>query len=248
MSDTSEMGDEEEASCKRMRFMEPDVIVVVSDVEFQHYSQILCGNCEYFDTMLASNMKERKEMRIHFPDKDPEEWKVVCQFLESGISCKAPELSELEPHEIMSLVPWFHELGIHQLVEECDVAVATRISDNLVEFDPEELANVALKYGLKRAQQGLIDYTFPLWYKDEFTIYDAAVIRKLLVEYPGMWNDLCKHHVLPCRMSFLDEANRKQHMDSPTFDFLLLATSERNKDEDVVPSIKLTDYQLDTPC
>ncbi len=243
MSDTGETSDEQEATSERMRFMEPDLVVVVNNVESRHYSQILCGNCAYFDAMMVSNMKERMEMRIYFPDKDPEAWKLVSQFLESGISWKAPEFSQLGEDDLVSLVPWFHELGMHQLVEECEVEITIRISNNLHDFDAKELAVVALKYGLKLAQQGMIDYICSMWNKDEFTIYDAPVLRKLLVEYPSMWNYLCENCVLPYDMTFLDEPTRKMHMDSPTLDYVFMAGTSRINEGLLFLSIKLSDYQ-----
>lgn len=49
------------------------------------------------DAMLSSGMKESEAKRIEFPDKDPDEWRMLLQIIDSArasLFCLASDLGE----------------------------------------------------------------------------------------------------------------------------------------------------------
>jgi len=107
--------EQEEHCLKRLRFMDPDVKVIVGGKVFLHYSMVLCNASEYFDAMLSSAMKEGQTKVIEFPDKQPDEWEEVYAFL--GSPGKADLLTE---KGATAMIPWFSELRMVDLVSRCD--------------------------------------------------------------------------------------------------------------------------------
>ena len=65
--------------------MPPDVTVVVgtgdNQQEFECYKTVLSFASQYLDAMLSNDMVENSTSRIEFPDKDPEEWKIVYGYM-----------------------------------------------------------------------------------------------------------------------------------------------------------------------
>ena len=134
MSDTAAAaGEAAQPSPKRVKSQPPDVVVVVgqgdAQVEFECYSTLLSFASEVFDTMLSTDMKEKRTHRIDLPDKNPEEWKMFYDFIEDrNAKVEARERSGVRPSVILSetkerarlLLPWFHEFQMTALVEECD--------------------------------------------------------------------------------------------------------------------------------
>lgn len=81
-------------SGRQLRIEPPDVIVAVGKGEAMQeigcHRTTLRYASEYFNTMLSSSMQKRKNFRIEFPDKDPNE--------------KEPFHSLVE--NVMTLLPW----------------------------------------------------------------------------------------------------------------------------------------------
>jgi uncharacterized membrane protein len=73
---------------KLLKSQAPDVTVVVGSgaaaQEFQCYGVILAAASPVIDAMLGSGMKECEQKRIEFPDKDPDEWKIILQCLDTA--------------------------------------------------------------------------------------------------------------------------------------------------------------------
>lgn len=107
---------EDEHCPTRLRSSEPDVSVIVGGELFRHYSVILSTCSDYFDAMLSSNMKEGSTKVIEFPDKDPNEWKLVYKFFEPAAASHA----DLSVHCIEVLAPWMSELGMTGALSCCD--------------------------------------------------------------------------------------------------------------------------------
>jgi hypothetical protein len=109
---------EEERTPKHLKCMAPDLIVVVSGVEFRHYKFILCSSCSFFDNLLSANMREASESRIEFPDKDPKEWLEVYKFLDPNKGSKGAteQHGALTKDNAVMLGPWFDHLGLDDLV------------------------------------------------------------------------------------------------------------------------------------
>ena len=65
--------------------MPPDVTVVVgtgdNQQEFECYKVVLSFASPYLDAMLSNDMVENNNSRIEFPDKDPDEWKIVYGYM-----------------------------------------------------------------------------------------------------------------------------------------------------------------------
>lgn len=134
----------EERTPKQLKFSEPDLTVVVGEgenaVEFYHYKHLLAASCPFFDDMFSSGMKEAKENRIVFPDKDPDAWLKVCQFLDSTAEEKNTEailLSSIVPftdhnvhlqlQDLMALLSWLDFLGLTKLANTLDDKTAKEL-------------------------------------------------------------------------------------------------------------------------
>jgi hypothetical protein len=103
----------------RRGFSEPDLTVVVGGREFLHHSVLLCLASEYFDTMLSSDTREAHTGRIEFPDGDPEEWIRFCRYLNPR-SVFTTNTLHVNAEDAKDLLPWFHQFGMTNLLEECD--------------------------------------------------------------------------------------------------------------------------------
>ena len=75
---------------------------------------------EYLDTMISSCMKEEVLSKIHFPDKDPEEWKIFYEFITPQQIGEAKRNVEINSGNAVALLPWFHEFQMCGYVEVCD--------------------------------------------------------------------------------------------------------------------------------
>ncbi len=168
-------------------------------------------------------------MRINFQEKDPDEWKLVYPFLEGGINFKFPELPAAT---IAILVPWFHELFLTELLQECDQGLSKEkfvtMKFRYNEFiDVYCLTILAIKYGLKQTQQKLVDYLMNYWYDDAFSHSDVKSLRLFLIEYPSMWDFFCANGILPRLLSSFDETSRKECMESPIFDHVCFGVKRK---------------------
>jgi hypothetical protein len=116
---------------KRLKAMDPDVTVVVGGVKFYHYKAFLCSSCDFFDTALAADMREKENSVIEFPDKNPDEWLEVYSFLEqlSVTNCDLLILKgRITAENAMKLITWFDFLGLKVLAEHCDLVICDEIN------------------------------------------------------------------------------------------------------------------------
>jgi hypothetical protein len=60
---------EEERTPKKLKALEPDLIVDVGGIEFYHYKAILCSGCDFFDKIQSSEMKENGRIESSFQTK-----------------------------------------------------------------------------------------------------------------------------------------------------------------------------------
>jgi len=64
---------------------DPDLTIFVGPEakSFFYHPAIMVNHSEYIDTMLASPMRERKTLELHFPEIEEEEWFKMFRFRES---------------------------------------------------------------------------------------------------------------------------------------------------------------------
>lgn len=110
---------------KRMKGVEHDLTVIVGGQEFHHYSSILRCASDYFDRMLSTPMKEGTTMVVNFPTKEPSEWREVYKFMDPRSSRRA----KITNRNVGRLLPWFHELDLPDLMEECDEVLSRMIAN-----------------------------------------------------------------------------------------------------------------------
>lgn len=104
---------------------EPNVVVVVGDRKFLHYSQVLCLASEYFDAALNCGMQETQTLRINFPHEDPTEWELFASFMEPFSEAKVTKSN------VVALIPWFHRFGITSMLNTCDRMYVDMVSPPL---------------------------------------------------------------------------------------------------------------------
>lgn len=109
-----------------LKCAEPDLEVVVgTQVQevFHYHSVILASYSEYVDTMLASPMREQSEMKITFPDIEPEVWVKLIKFLEPGGS-RATDLDIV----VSDLLPICDRYGFRSGINLIDDIISTLLS------------------------------------------------------------------------------------------------------------------------
>jgi hypothetical protein len=116
---------------------EPDLKVVVGGRDFRHHSSLLCRASEYFDKMLSSESQESRTGIIVFSDGDPEEWVRFCRYLEPRSTFTAATL-HVNEEDAKVLLPWFHQFGMTNLLEECD----ERLSSSSPKFSDDDLDDI----------------------------------------------------------------------------------------------------------
>ena len=129
-SDEGKDAEDSSPTSKKIRFLDPDVTVVVGSggnaKAYKAYGAILAFNSEYFDTMLSSGLKESNEMKIEFPEDVPEEWELLYPFLD-------PETARdqaISADDARKLAPWFHKLMMTNRLKECDDVLKKELPAN----------------------------------------------------------------------------------------------------------------------
>jgi hypothetical protein len=121
---------------------EPDLKVLVGGETFFHNSKLFCRASEYFDRMLASDMRESNTMTIEFPDGDPKEWVRLCRYVEPRSTFTPYPLTAEKMHvgeeDAKTVFQWFHLFGMTNLLQECD----ERLSISSPKFLDYDLNNV----------------------------------------------------------------------------------------------------------
>ena len=78
--------------------------------------------------MLSTNMTENNESRIEFPNKDPDEWKMFYPFIDPfQIGEALSTHATINDENVMILVPWFHELQMDSLYQQCDQFLSDKV-------------------------------------------------------------------------------------------------------------------------
>jgi hypothetical protein len=146
----------------------PDITVVVGSgdnaQEFRCYSAILASVSPVLDAMLSSGMKESEAKRIEFPDKDPDEWRMLLQIIDSArasLFCLASDLGEGSDREelinrsnVYALVPWFNELQMNAYLNRCDEILLHEYTVKIPEGVKENMKQLlfATKYNLGKME------------------------------------------------------------------------------------------------
>jgi hypothetical protein len=115
----------QESARKKLRCQDPDVTVAVGSgvtlQEFKCYRVVLSIASDLFDTMLSDAGNIHDDVRIEFPKKDPEEWKVFYSFIDPATSRSA----RISTENVGMLVHWFYEFKMDDLLNECDRILAS---------------------------------------------------------------------------------------------------------------------------
>lgn len=180
-------------SSSRPGFREPDVVVVVGGEEFHESSHFLRYHSDYFEAAFQSGMKEAQQMRFEFPDKRPEEWRMIKSLLQPFGEKK------IDTNNLNVSVAWFDELCIPAGIHECDKYLSTRLqtyqadvssryslSNAGREFFSKVLIRAVLGYWRLCSQSNLV-LSKPICYE---------VVRQLLEDYPAFvkrdrWPIIC---------------------------------------------------------
>jgi hypothetical protein len=91
---------------------------------FNVFGVILASASPVLDAMLCSGMVESQKREIRFTKKDPSEWKLIMECIDSK---NALLLSEdhndddvLNGSNVRALIPWFDELQMEAYLTRCD--------------------------------------------------------------------------------------------------------------------------------
>jgi hypothetical protein len=238
---------------KKLRSDEPDLTVVVGDEEFRHYSILLRYACDYFDKMLTTNMKERNEMKIYFPGKDPDEWKLVYPFLEpQSVTSKRT----LNWENVPILLPWFHELGLDALVQECDACMHNRLGEidlenclmskrSLLLQEAIQFLGLGVKFELPNTASTAVDVIEMAMFADLKCItLDVIVQLKQYLYRDDLWDTFKSIQLVPSAWRAFTVEERRAVVESPAFEHMVLAKSEHKKQKRKIERLKLMNENL----
>jgi hypothetical protein len=202
-----------EHTIKRIRFMEPDVIVNVGSKSFPHYSIVLCMASPYFDAMLSCDMKEKETMSIDLPGKNPDDWELLLPFLEARVSAQDVDL---DMDKIPRLLPLFHEFQMDSMIKECDDLCSAYLKMGTRDEHPDDtpgfanskdifpfvelLATVHGQY-LTKSTATLLTAMDNYFLNKNSDILDEdllMVLRPLFALHSVLWNALAAH--LPVKL------------------------------------------------
>ena len=72
-----------------------------------------------------------QEAVVRFPDLDPRDWPRVVAFLEPYSVQTSPFKPKITEDNVDLLLPWFHKLELHWLLQECDMVYSQTVQDNI---------------------------------------------------------------------------------------------------------------------
>ena len=239
---------EEERTPKKLKFMEPDMKVVVGEgeeaVEFYHYKVILADACPFIENMLSSNMEEARDGIVRFPDKNPDEWLVVYDFLVSKTSTvnmdeKFDSILYSQISNIAdticslgaNLLHWFNYLGMETLLQRYDKIAADYLGKTYIKnqlFAPyEEYCKFKLICPNMKAMMEDSVHTWVFTFGPERLLDDMLDVKNYLLDEDcgdDRW-DLFQGNVgFPDRM--FQELDRKTIVNSPLFEYFLEYSAE----------------------
>lgn len=100
---------------------EPDITIIVGDIEFREYRQTLRCWSDYFDAAFWSGMKENTTKTFRFPDRDPEEWRLI-------MSLTAPFATErITKDNVYTALSWYDELCSPRGLKTCDTVMRSEV-------------------------------------------------------------------------------------------------------------------------
>ena len=193
-SDEGEDAEESSPTSKKIRFLDPDVTVIVGSEgnakTYKAYGAILAFNSEYFDTMLSSGLKESSEMKIEFPEDDPKEWELLYPFLD-------PETARdqaIGADDARKLAPWFHKLMMTNRLKECDDVLKKELPPNSDrrwwgsrkgKYRKEKLDKIlplyclSCKYGLEKTKECCNDNLCNA-IESGYDLFDVPILKEIL--------------------------------------------------------------------
>jgi hypothetical protein len=210
---------ERQPAYSRRRISEPDLTVVVGGKEFLHHSVLLCLASEYFDTMLSSDTRESRTGRIDFPDEDPEEWVRFCRYLDPR-SLFTTNTLHVNEEDAKALLPWFHQFGMINLLEECDeklfISAPKLLDDDLNDGDhrcsikTEILVWVetATTYGLSKTLDAMMKEL-----KKAVNSFPEMITTEILESMRPFWSTAAGTELWEAVKAILPEGVKSSHSD-----------------------------------
>jgi len=237
-----ELDEEDNVLPKRFKAMEPDVTIVIAGKEFYHYKYDLCEISDFFDNMLAANMRESKENRIEFKDKNPDEWVDVYRLLKSrDVKIVLRDHVEgrmdfLFKSKAAYSLAWLDYLGETELLEQLDTLLAQTFKRHYVE-NPSKFPGYSISWKMfkylncPQLQATLLGQMMQhleqmAKYSDRYDNLDDDLKKYLLDDLCGdeVWGKLISVVNFPERM--LQEMDKQTIVTSPTFPYLLEKCTE----------------------
>jgi hypothetical protein len=191
-------------STKTIVSQSPDITVVVGSgdnaEDFWCCRVILASASPVLDAMLSSGMKESAKKRIEFPDKDPDEWRMVLRCIDTarvGLfrrDTRVPEGSDqselMNDRNVYVLVPWFNELQMKAYLDRCEEILNDYKVSGGLEKDTE-LLMFAIKYNLVRTQrQTTANICCHLeqfcWGFGDPDVFNLSIIQQLIGLFPSI--------------------------------------------------------------
>ena len=218
---------------KKLRLDDPDLTVVVGGEEFHHYSILLRYACDYFDKMLTTNMKERNELKIYFPDKDPNEWKLVYRFLEPRT---ATSKCSITWENVPILLPWFHELGLDALVQVCDACLYSRLrdidfqnnrmrrlEDAIPEIDFIQFLGLAVQFELRNTASAAVQVIHSMFADLKCITLSLIIQLKQYLHRDDLWETFKSCQLVPAAWEAFTVEERRSVVESPAFEAMVMA-------------------------
>ena len=118
-----------------------DIIVRVGSAnvarEFPCHKAVLCEVFEYFDNLIRNTEKINETYGlIEFPTMHPDEWEKIYEFIGPHNLGRRNCAAEISSDNVMCLLPWFHQFGLYDFVEECDLYLVSENTCILVSIVP----------------------------------------------------------------------------------------------------------------
>ena len=175
---TQNDGQQYKTTTNPIRFMEPDVDIVVgvgsTCTTYKEYSVILGCLSEYFDAALSSGMKEADTRTFSFPNRDPTEWELLMSVF--GLN---PTV-ELQEDNIRTLLSWCSELCMVKAMKKCEQYYLENI------ITPKSHTLLTKKYSRKQEKESLKSFfesfDICIQYNLEKCIHQASGLLRYIYE------------------------------------------------------------------
>ncbi len=200
---------------KTFKCFRPEITLVVGSGDnkqaFECYKYELCYY-DYFDTMLSSKMKEGKESRIEFPDKDPSYWQLFLDIISPFESTASITLDN-----VFALAPWFQEFQMSKFLDKCDSIVSS--NDGFKSFMSEAL-NDELKSDDHSGISNAIGGSARIHWKKIDSDTSCVIVLKGLFEYVSYCEETSLETSFLCGMKELEQFFR----DSTQYSYAFVKT------------------------